>query len=68
MKNQLFGNNIEPNCEYCDNFRKNENTFICIKNKEIKWGKCRKFNYNPTLREPQSEAKMMQFSKEDFDL
>ncbi len=68
MKYQLFGANIEPNCAYCDNFSADENNFGCLKNRDLKNGKCRKFIYNPTLRIPKSEARMMQFSKEDFEL
>ncbi len=62
----LFGENIPVNCLYCDNFNKTEGS--CLKNRVIKDGKCSKFRYNPTLRTPKSEAALMQFSKEDFEL
>ncbi len=68
MNKEIFGNNIETNCEYCDNFNKSNNEFRCDKKKEIKKGKCRKFEYNPTLRIPKSKAKMMKFKKEDFEI
>lgn len=68
MAKKLFGNNIEPNCEYCDRYNKDEGAYYCEAKKEIKNGKCRKFAYNPTLREPKSEALLSQFSKEDFEL
>ncbi len=68
MKHKLFGANIQPNCSYCDNFSYDANNYGCIKNKEIKNGKCRKFAYNPILRTPKSEARMMQFKKEDFEI
>lgn len=68
MKNKLFGSNIQPDCRYCDNFSHDPNNFGCIKRREIKNGKCRKFMYNPILRTPKSEARMMQFRKEDFEI
>lgn len=68
MKNKLFGEHIQPNCNYCDNFNRDGNNSGCLKNKQIKNGKCRKFAYNPILRMPKSEAKMMQFKKEDFEI
>ncbi len=68
MKRKLFGNNITPNCAYCDNFSDEADKRGCTKNKEIKNGKCKKFDYNPILRTPKSEVKMMQFSKEDFEI
>ena len=68
MKYNLFGANIEVNCGYCDNFCANEESFGCRLNREIKKGKCRKFVYNPTLRIPKAEVRMMTFSKEDFEI
>lgn len=68
MKYKLFGANIQPDCNICDNFRRDSNNLGCVKNRTIKNGKCRKFDYNPILRTPKSEAKMMQFKKEDFEL
>lgn len=68
MSKNLFGKNIEPNCDYCDRFDKEGDTFICTAKKEIKKGKCRKFEYNPTLRTPKSENNLMDFNKEDFDI
>lgn len=67
MKRKLFGNNIEVNCSYCRNFINDDGNY-CNKNREIKNGKCRKFDYNPLLRVPKSEPVMMQFTKEDFEL
>ena len=68
MSKKIFGNNIEPNCFYCDNFNTSGENEFCEAKKKIKNGKCRKFSYNPTLRTPNSEAKMMQFNKEDFEI
>ncbi len=68
MSKKLFGKNIEPNCTYCDNFNTDAESAFCEAKKEIKNGKCRKFSYNPTLRTPNIEAQLMQFSKEDFEI
>ncbi len=68
MSKNLFGKNIEPNCEYCDRYDKDGDAFICTAKKQIKNGKCRKFQYNPTLRVPKSENNLMDFNKEDFDI
>ena len=68
MAKNLFGNNIEPDCEYCDRYDKSGDEFFCSAKKEIKNGKCRKFIYNPTLRTPKGEAELMSFSKEDFEI
>lgn len=68
MSKKLFGNNIKPDCGYCDNYNTEGENGFCEVKKEIKKGKCRKFIYNPTLRVPNIEAKLMQFSKEDFEI
>lgn len=69
MSKKMFGNNIEPNCEYCSNFYSDdENGFVCSKKKTIKNNKCRKFDYNPLMRVPKSAPAMMDFNKEDFEL
>ena len=65
---KLFGNHIAPDCTYCQNFIQ-EGQPRCSLGRVIgENGKCRKFDYNPTLRTPKAEAVMMQFSKEDFEL
>ncbi len=68
MSKKLFGNNIQPDCSYCDNLLHNESTAYCKKGKEIKNNKCRKFLYNPLLRVPKNAPALMSFSKEDFEL
>lgn len=68
MKKKLFGNNIQPDCSCCNYFVEDSESVYCLKNREIKNGKCRKFDYNPLLRVPKSAPKMMNFSKEDFEL
>lgn len=66
---KLFGNNIETDCSYCQNFNRDSENQGCMLGRQINdKGKCRKFDYNPTLRTPKAEARMLEFSKEDFEL
>ena len=68
MKKSLFGKNIDVDCACCDNFKEFEGAFVCVKGRQIKKGKCSKFSYNPTLRNPREEAPVMRFTKEDFEI
>lgn len=68
MSKELFGNNIIPNCVYCNNFQEDNEGFFCAKFKILKNNKCRKFDYNPLLRTPETQPPMMNFKKEDFDI
>ena len=68
MKKKMFGNDIIPNCNYCKNFIVTPEESYCEYSKTIKKGKCRKFEYNPLLRVPQTAPAMMTFSKEDFEI
>ncbi len=64
---KLFGKNITTSCEYCQNFDFDGGK--CVFGRSIgENGKCKKYDYNPTLRKPKADAVMMQFSKEDFEL
>lgn len=68
MKKELFGNNIEVDCSYCVFLSEDDEGFFCQKDRVIKNGKCKKFEYNPTLRVPKSDAPLIQFNKEDFEI
>ncbi|MCH5298672.1 MAG: hypothetical protein J1E96_02805 [Ruminococcus sp.] len=68
MKKVLFGNNIEVDCSYCANYFEDEEGFYCQKDRVIKNGRCKKFDYNPTLRVPKGDLPLMQFNKEDFEI
>ena len=65
---KLFGNNIKPECQYCDIAKIEQESFICTKNKEIINNKCKKFVYNPLKRVPKTSPALQQFSPEDFSL
>ena len=68
MKKRLFGNTIAPSCAYCEHSGKEGDSQYCTVNKTLKNGKCRKFKYNPIMREPKGMAPLKSFSKEDFSL
>ncbi|GEM_PF-33661 len=68
MKKQLFGNSIVPSCVYCEHSVMEGNAQICTVHKTLKNGKCRKFKYNPIMREPKGMAPLKSYSKEDFAL
>ena len=61
---KLFGNNIAVDCSY---WAANGEQ-ICVKNKAVIDGKCRKFSYNPLLRKPFKPPVLPKFDPEDFQL
>ena len=63
-----FGNNITPNCEYCELAQYSGGKFICTKNKVLVNNKCRKFKYDPLKRVPNSTPSLDKYSLEDFVL
>ncbi len=67
-KVKFFGNNIEVDCSYCAHSRINNDAQFCTVNKILKNGKCRKFQYNPTMRVPLRSKTMQKFTEEDFSL
>ncbi len=69
MVNKLFGNNIEPACEYCCNGSKSENGMIlCVKLGVVSPSFCcKKFDYDPLKRKPHKvNHKLPKYNKEDF--
>ena len=68
MKKQLFGKNIVPSCVYCEYSKNEGESQFCTANKQKKNGKCKKFKYNPIMREPKGMAPLKSFDKEDFTL
>ena len=67
-KRQLFGANISPDCSYCQNGILNGQEYLCCMRRKIIDGKCRKFDYNPTLRVPAKKPEIAKLPKEDFKL
>ena len=68
MKKQLFGKNIVPSCVYCEHSKNEGESQFCTITKQLKNGKCKKFKYNPIMREPKGMAPLKSFDKEDFSL
>ncbi len=67
-KVKLFGKNIDVSCDYCAHSKIQEGAQFCTKNKVLKKGKCRKFEYNPTMRLPKLINNIQKFTEEDFKL
>lgn len=67
-KVRLFGANIPPDCSYCQNGIFNGGSHVCCVKRTLRNGKCRKFEYNPTLRIPKQRRERQSFSADDFKL
>lgn len=67
-RKKLFGNNIEPSCDYCSFGIKNEDGALICLNGSVSDGACRKFEYDPLKREPYKTPLLGDFSPEDFML
>ena len=68
---KLFGNNIEPACEYClYGMPASDKAMILCNKKGIvsPYYSCNKFNYEPTKRVPKRMLSLPKFNKEDFKL
>ncbi|MDD6188528.1 MAG: hypothetical protein PUB32_02990 [Clostridiales bacterium] len=68
----LFRKNVEPCCSYCAHSSPiDEETVICVKKGVVKsWGKCRRFEYDPLKREPETPSKPVTsgLSEDDFKI
>ncbi len=68
MKKKLFGQNIKPDCVYCENAVFSDNSTYCQKNRRIKNGKCRAFKYDPLMRVPKTSVLKTDYTADDFKL
>ena len=69
MKRKLFGSKIEPKCEYCRNSTVMDNIAACSLGRAIdQEGKCRKFDYDPLLRTPNSVPPLHEHKSDEFKL
>ncbi len=68
-KTALFGKTIAPNCQYCRHNAGKESP-LCTLHLELKDGACKKFQYDPLMREPRTAPPLRegQYSEEDFKL
>lgn len=70
-KKQLFGNNIDPACIYCEFSRESTdaNMVLCRKFGPVApYYKCKKYIYNPLKRVPKRQPSLPQFSEDDFKI
>ncbi len=71
MVNRLFGNNIEPACEYCSYGKKSQNDMILCSKLGITQPSycCKKFDYDPLKRVPRRvNHRLPKYSPEDFKI
>lgn len=68
MKKKLFGNNIVPSCVYCSHSKTEGSSQFCEVHKSLSNGKCKKFDYNPIMREPKGMAPLKPHTKEEFTI
>ena len=71
MAFKLFGKKIDPQCEYCAKGKlTSDKTMVLCAHHGImqKYHHCRKFEYNPLLREPKIAPLLPQFSKDEFEI
>lgn len=70
MSRRLFGNNIEPSCEYCTNGKLSEDGMVYCPQKGVvpQYYSCKWFSYAPLKRIPKRAPRLPSFSPEDFSL
>ena len=69
MRKKMFGNHIEPNCEYCSHCIVSGEDTACQLGRQPKPdGSCRKFSYDPLMRTPKSLPPLREYSLDDFKL
>ena len=68
MKKKLFGQNIRPDCSYCENAVIEKEMAYCQKGKRIQNNKCRAFKYDPLMRVPKASTFNKKYSADDFKI
>lgn len=67
MKKKLFGQNIIPDCSYCENaVIENGMAAYCKKGKHIQEHKCKSYRYDPLMRAPKVSVFKTNFTADDF--
>lgn len=68
-KDKLFGNDIEINCQYCENSNDFDGADVCKLGRYLEPdGTCKKFVYDPLKRTPTKLPPLKQYSADDFKL
>ncbi|MDF2567562.1 MAG: hypothetical protein K0R90_1018 [Oscillospiraceae bacterium] len=71
MAKKLFGNHIEPACEYCEHGKKTrDGQMVLCERKGVvaPYFCCRKFLYAPLKRVPKTTPALPKYDKEQFEL
>lgn len=68
-KKQLFGGQIPPSCAYCRHNGGSAEQPLCALRLTLKNGKCKKYEYDPLMREPKPAPSLSGgYRAEDFQL
>ena len=73
MRRKLYGNNIQPCCEYCAHARRAADGRVMLCNRRgivPMYHKCRRFKYDPLKRVPPRPAVLdtKRLKEEDFSI
>ena len=71
MRRKLYGNNINPCCEYCARARRaaDGRVMLCSKRGIVPmYHRCRRFVYDPLKRIPYRQPKLDTYEAKDFQL
>ncbi|MBQ4333572.1 MAG: hypothetical protein IJC33_07335 [Clostridia bacterium] len=71
MRRKLYGNNIQPCCEYCAQARRaaDGRVMLCSRRGIVPmYHKCRKFRYDPLKRIPFRQPALHKHQPEEFIL
>lgn len=66
----LFGGGVEPTCAYCQHNAGREGRPVCSLGRKPQGDTCKKYQYDPLRREPQTAPPLRtsQYRPEDFQL
>ena len=69
-KHPLFGGRIPPSCAYCQHNSGGEGQVACALRRQPEGEACKKYRYDPLLREPRvaPSLRTSQYRPEDFQL
>ena len=70
MGKKLFGNNIEPACEYCVKGKMSDDGMVYCPQMGVvhPYFSCKWFSYSPLKRVPRRAPSLPSFKAEDFSL
>lgn len=71
MRRKLYGNNIQPACEYCARARRavDGRVMLCTRKGVVPlYHRCRRFLYDPLKRIPYRQPALEKYKPEDFSL